>query len=190
MNGLNIQHFASLIVRPTLRGMAQATGRPFYSKAAERLLIGTAIQESRLRHLRQLGSGPALGLYQIEPATHQDVWENWVRHRDEVAAFLQLTVPWHKGAVQIRPEDAEREVGRGGVVFGWPRDHWLVSNLVYATAIARLVYYRQPYALPDAHDLPALGAYWKRHYNTIQGAGTSEEFVRNFERAWTEERNR
>ena len=43
------------------------------SEAAENLVLGTAIQESNLTHLIQLGGGPALGLYQMEPATHDDL---------------------------------------------------------------------------------------------------------------------
>lgn len=178
---LNPHHFASMVVRPVLRGMAEVTERKLYSKAAERLVLGTAIQESRLIHLRQLARrdgrrGPALGLFQIEPATHRDVWENYVRYRDEIDFFLKQLIPWHKGSLQVLNEGP---MGRP-VVFGWPKDNLLVWNLAYACAIARLVYYRAPARLPAADDLEGLGAYWKRYYNTTLGAGDDEEFVKAY----------
>lgn len=39
-----------------------------YSEEAENLLMGTAAQESALgEYIRQLGNGPALGIFQMEP---------------------------------------------------------------------------------------------------------------------------
>ena len=193
-----------MVVRPVLKGMAEVTERNLYSKAAERLVLGTAIQESRLIYLRQLARrdgrrGPALGLYQIEPATHRDVWENYARYREDIVFFLQQMIPWHEGSLQVEDKG---EVGRP-VVFGWPKDSMLVWNLAYATAIARLVYYRAPARLPKADDLVGMGAYWKRYYNTTQGAGHGEEFVKayventppevfagDFKAAWTSARKK
>jgi len=183
VQGLNPLHFATMVVRPVLKGMAEVTERKsLYSKAAERLVLGTAIQESRLISLRQLAHrdgrrGPALGLYQIEPATHRDVWENYARFRPEIVHFLQQLVPWHEGSLQVAEEGA---VGQP-IIFGWPKDNLLVWNLAYATAIARLVYYRAPAPLPRANDLEGLARYWKRYYNTTQGAGEGAEFVKAYE---------
>ena len=39
----------------------------------------------------------------------------------------------------------------------------------YATAVARLIYWRVPRPLPAASDLDGLAAYWKTHYNTAAG---------------------
>ena len=42
---------------------------------------GTAAVESRMgTYLRQIG-GPALGIWQVEPATHLDCWDNWLDYR-------------------------------------------------------------------------------------------------------------
>jgi len=41
-----------------------------YSESAVNLLLGTAAQESRFgTYLKQLGNGPALGIFQMEPET-------------------------------------------------------------------------------------------------------------------------
>ena len=83
---LNIQQFRANIVRPTLEAIGA------HSRAAEDLVLGTALQESNLHYLRQLNEGPARGVYQMEPATYDDIWENYLAFRAElstrVSAFL------------------------------------------------------------------------------------------------------
>lgn len=147
--GLSARHFRFTIVQPVLARL----GLPGEATAM-RLLLGTAAVESGLRHLAQLGSGPALGLYQIEPATHEDLWVNFLGHRQDLSERVRAFA--HAGT---------------------PRAMQLAGNLDYATAIARLVYFRRPEPLP-APEPEALGAYWKAHYNTAAGAGTVADFMR------------
>ncbi|MBF0146383.1 MAG: hypothetical protein HQL84_09925 [Magnetococcales bacterium] len=144
-----------LVIRPAL------TFLNMEGAAAERLLLGTAIQESGCGlYLRQRNRGPALGIFQMEPATHQDIWNNWLRWqiapRDRILGYL---------ATQEAP-DANR----------------LVTDLFYAAILCRLHYRRIAEALPDANDLDALANYWKRHYNTLKGRGTVQEFTDNWKR--------
>ena len=47
----------------------------------------------------------------------------------------------------------------------------------YATAVARLIYWRVPRPLPAANNLDGLAAYWKTHYNTRLGDGREPKFV-------------
>lgn len=145
--------FRKEIVQPTLKSIAM------HSDAAENLLVGTAVQESRLTFLRQIGGGPALGVYQIEPATRQDIYVNWLKYRPDV-------------------RDRVNRLAASGAMF----DDQLVFNLAYATAIARLVYYRQPDPLPAADDIDGLAGYWKQHFNTPLGKGTAAEFAENYRR--------
>lgn len=151
---LNIAQFRANVVRPTLEAIGA------HSQAAENLVLGTAVQESNLHFLRQLAVGPARGIYQMEPATHDDIWENYLAFRqelrDRVLAFL---VPEHD------------------------RHDQLVWNLAYGTAMCRAHYMRVPYPLPPADDIRGMAEYWKQHYNTPQGRGTSDEFVEKFENA-------
>jgi hypothetical protein len=145
--------FRRLVIRPVLERLS------LWSLVAQELLLGTALQESGLDALVQRGGGPALGVYQIEPATHQDVWDNYLRYHDGLMqAVLALTAPW--------PD----------------RRQQLITNLVYATAIARLIYLRHPDPLPDVPDPDALGAYWKRVYNTSLGAGVAAEYADKYRR--------
>lgn len=152
---LNVDQFRTWIVRPTLERLA------LHSEAAEMLLVGTAIQESRLTYLKQLGGGPALGVYQIEPRTHGDLYETYLDYREELRDRV-------RGFAAARPNEVV------------PPESELIGNLYYATAVARLIYYRRPEPLPPADNLAAIAAYWKRYYNTAAGAGTADEFVANY----------
>ncbi len=152
MTGLDPQQFRLGVIRPVLRRM-QLDG-----PAAEGLLLGTALVESGLRYLRQVGGGPALGVYQVEPATHFDLWR-WVGRK----ARFQLAL--------------EREMSQA------PRDEQLESNLAYATAVARLLYYRRPEPLPAAGDARGLATYYKNWFNTHLGKATIEGATPHFERA-------
>lgn len=162
---MNPTHLRELVIRPTLQHL-QLGGA-----AAEDLLLGTAAQESGLgASLKQLGKGPALGIYQTEPATHDDIWANFLRYRgdlrDRVIALLA-----HVNLGLPLPVTSQDSLA-----------HQLVWNVAYATAIARLVYLRDPAPLPAAGDVVAMAATWKRVYNTEGGAGTVDEFKRNWGR--------
>lgn len=75
MSGILPAHLRDLIIRPTLVEMGH------YSPAAEALLLGTAAHESHGgRYLSQI-RGPARGIYQMEPATHDDLWRHYLPPR-------------------------------------------------------------------------------------------------------------
>lgn len=127
------------------------------SPAAHALLLGTAAQESCLgRYVRQVGGGPALGIFQMEPATFHDILDNFLKFRPELMKRFKAKWP-------LRPEP-ER----------------MVTDLLLAAVMARLLYFRVDESLPDAHDIAALARYWKRHYNTPLGKGTPLEFSKNW----------
>lgn len=153
---LNVLQFREYVVRPTLIHLA------LFSPAAENLLVGTALKESALFHLDQLtpGPGPAFGIYQMERATHDDIWDRYLSSFPPLAAKVASTAaPWPERVYQLH------------------------TNLAYATAMARIHYYRVRESLPAADDVLALGRYWKLHYNTPRGKGTVEEFVKAYGRA-------
>lgn len=122
------------------------------------LLLGTAVQESMLTHFRQLGGGPARGLFQMEVATERDHWR-WL-----------TTAPIFRAAV----------LERSGVSRSSARH--LEYNIPYQILMARLHYYRRdPHRLPEPRDIEAQAARWKRYYNTPAGRGTVEQYLRNWQ---------
>lgn len=137
------------VVRPVLHRLG------LYSEAAEELLMLTAATESLCgKYLHQVG-GPALGIYQMEPATHSDIWNNYLKYKGGLA-----------------PEVAK--YGRSSAD--------LAGNLYYATAMARIHYLRRPERLPSAIDIDGLAQYWKDHYNTYLGSGKVEKAIQNYQK--------
>jgi len=126
----------------------------------QQLLIGTALQESDLIHTRQIGGGPALGYFQMEPATHDDIWDNYLRYRKETAAKVLAVT---------------------GLTSGTPKAALLEVNHVYAALMARVHYRRRTKGkLPAAGDIKAMAALWKQVYNTPKGKGKAEEFEEKY----------
>ncbi|WP_338332147.1 hypothetical protein [Acetobacter sp. LMG 32666] len=81
--GLHISQFKLLIIRTTLQEIGLA------SDAAVNLLLGTALVESGIYFLRQL-RGPALGFWQMEPATHDDCWHTFLNQKADLAQAARL----------------------------------------------------------------------------------------------------
>jgi len=138
----------ALVIRPALEKLR------LWSPSAEELVFGTAIVESGLTYLKQHGDGPALGLWQVEPATHDDLYTNFLNYRPELGSKL----------MELRAA-------------GLSLDENLATNLMYGAAVCRLCYYRKPDALPEAGDIEGQASFWKQHYNTIFGAGTVSKYV-------------
>jgi hypothetical protein len=154
-NGISVDQLRTYVVRPALRYIG------LYSQAAENLVVGTALTESAGRFIRQVGGGPALGLWQMEPATHQDIWDNWLRYHDDVAEKV-------RGLQTRRADDFHEE---------------LIGNLFYGAAMCRVFYRRLPDPLPSPEDYTGMAELWKRRYNTYLGAGTVLKALPYFKRA-------
>lgn len=149
--GLDPHQLRDLIIRPTLKRLN------LWSEAAEELVLGIAIQESDLHYLTQLGGGPARGLWQMEKATHDDIWENFLNGRVKLA--LNILGPYPK------PDHAR-----------------LAWDLAYACAMCRAHLLRCPGELPPAGDINGQAKYWKQYYNTPLGAGTTKKYIDNWHR--------
>lgn len=149
---MDVSQFRVEIIRPTTKALGM------WSPASESQLLGTAVHESGgLRYIRQLEGGPALSFYGIEPRTHDDLFENFLRYRPDLyRAVLRLT-------------DAAA-----------PSKDALLHDMRYATAIARLIYFRDKLPIPE--DLEGQAAYWKRVWNTVEGRGTEAQYLENWRR--------
>jgi len=133
-----------------------------HSGAAVHLLLGTAAQESGFgTYLRQVGGGPALGVFQMEPATEKDIWNNYldVEFREDLAFAV-----WRACYVSCANPEA------------------LEYNLAYQIVMARIHYRRIKEPLPPHDNVEALARYWKKYFNTPYGAGREDEFVRNYKK--------
>jgi len=116
---------------------------------AERLVVGTALVESGLKYLKQIG-GPALGVYQIEPATRADI-----------ARYLHRRQDLHNLVEYFMTSQSQ--------------DQQLITNLAFATCMCRIKYWMSPDKMPDT--LEGFATTWKKIYNTPLGAGTEKKFI-------------
>ena len=126
-----------------------------YSEDALEMIYKTGKAESGYRTLQQYGGGPALGFFQMEPATYRDIWENYVMYREKYRNKLY----------SLGFDDSKM-------------DYCLMSNIGIQVAMCRLHYRRVPSALPKAEDLEGQAKYWKEHYNSHLGKGTIEHFMK------------
>jgi len=150
-----VKQYRDYIVEPVLKELNM------HSESAVRLVLGTAAQESKFDFVKQIGGGPALGLYQMEPATHDDIWQNYLAYKQKLRDKMLYGIGaiWHNDM---------------------PRHHLLIGNAFYATAMCRLHYRRVKAWLPQKDNIEQLAMYWKRHYNTRLGKGTIDEFVHSY----------
>ena len=147
------QQLLDFVIKPTLEQM----GSRFNSRAAQQLLMLTIAQESSMGHfIRQVGGGPAISIYQFEPATLNDLYENFLEYRPNCLDIV-----------------SEFEAGIDNELFG---------NNFYATALARMQYFRDSKPLPEFDDRDGMWEYYKRIWNTHLGAATYEEFQHNWDK--------
>jgi len=137
---MNVYQLRTDIVAPVLRRLEM------WSTVSEELLMATGAHESEgFVHIRQLGGGPAVSLWQIEPDTARDVHRYLTLHPDMMDNFCK--------AVMWRPEWIDRITER------------LIADQAFACAVARIRYWMEPTPLPEsAHNIQAIAEYWKKYY--------------------------
>lgn len=134
-----------------------------YSADAEELLMATCAQESMLGTYRRQVGGPALGIFQMEPEDYHDAWTNYLPYHPDLSRAISA-------------------LGQSPTLPGTPPAVTeLVDNDELAIAMCRVHYDRAPGALPSASDLSGLWSYYKRFYNTPQGAATAGEFYQHYQ---------
>lgn len=153
---MNPQQLHDLIIKPTLEYM----GGNYYSKESALLLLCTAAIESDCGYYIKQINGIALGIWQMEPATHDDIWD----HSDafNCNAFIDKITLLQSDALD--------------------GDEDLVLLPMYACAMARLKYSMDPNPLPkltgdNNADSRAFYDYYKRVYNTELGASTFDKWA-------------
>ena len=128
-----------------------------YSDDALALVVRTGMAESGYRELRGYGEGnPAIGFWQIEPATMDDMIENYIQYRSH----------YKKNLISL------------GMNFKTDTAMSVISNLAVQAALCRLHYRRDKDPIPSWDDLEAQGKYWKKVYNTKLGRGTVKHFMK------------
>ncbi len=146
------------LINDTLREFAHQAHAPWlHTDDAVELLMMTAAQETHLgKYLKQV-RGPALGIFQMEPASYNDLFANYISHKPDIHNILNL---WSASNM--------------------PFDIKMRGCIPYQIIIARLYYLRIPEALPSKNNAVAMAHYYKRYWNTKLGKATPEEAYRNY----------
>ena len=125
-----------------------------YSDDAAAMVFRTGMTETGYKHLKQMGDGPAIGFFQIEPATLNDVMDNYVLYRPAIKTDL-YSLGYDDKDIEIR----------------------IMGNIALQVAFCRLCYRRDSKSIPKLENIKAQAEYWKRVYNTKLGKGTVEHFL-------------
>ena len=134
----DLQHF---VILPTLKHLGM------YSKAAEKLLLGTAALESGLNPFGEVKPG-GIGIYQITTEQHRNIWDNFLAFDPDLASRVRGLASQHH--------------------FLKSPDNELRTNLAYSTGIAFMIYLQSNHPLPSADDVDGLDHFWLDNFHHQQ----------------------
>lgn len=137
----NANQLAELIIKPALFDLIM-----FSPEAVQLLSFTCAVESDGGTYIHQI-NGPALGIYQMEPKTYADIWENFINKKPNI--LMVLTHSFDCGRM--------------------PSEDRLIYDLRFATAMTMLHYQRHYVPFPKIGDNDALYKFYKQYYNTANG---------------------
>ena len=137
--GICLDELRLFVVRPTLKQLRA------WSPGMEALLLGTAAQESELGFHLKLGRRHGMGIFQILPSTHRQIWDKYLINFPALAS-------------KVRGLASQRD-------FLQHPHAELATNLRYATAIAWLIYRAAGVDSVEIENLPKMAKLWKKHFH-------------------------
>lgn len=150
------------------------------------LLCGTVAQESNFLYKRQRiktssgkieEKGEGCSYFQIEAATALDILYEYVRFKKADGGFGSRP-ELEKILNRISTINLDKRPNKETI------QNELLNNFKFATFIARLAYYRQPFSFKiyKSYDekVKDYAQIWKKYFNTIKGAGTIDQFINNY----------
>lgn len=150
---INYAQLRDLIIKPTLYDLTMLS-----ADAIELLVFTCAVESLGGTYLKQV-DGPALGIYQMEPKTYNDIWQNYIYNKSS----LSLVMLSNFDCVRMPSEDR------------------MIYDLRYATAMCRIHYRRSSEEIPSKDDLDGLWSYYKSHYNSSLGAAKKTESIAKYQ---------
>jgi hypothetical protein len=114
----------------------------------------TCAHESKCgEYLKQLGGGPALGIYEMEKGTFNDLWDRYLANKPNLKEKIMK-------ACNLAHDPIAEE---------------MIDDLNLATAMARVYYLRIRQPIPT--DLDEMAAYAKKYWNTEYGKATATDYL-------------
>ncbi len=145
--------FTNLVLIPALQEI------DLYSENAKVLLQTIMAHESNMgQFVAQYDGGPALGFYQMEPNTFDEVWNKILGERFILKHQIMKSCNF---ASEPLPED-------------------MVYNLKFATQMARAFFLRIKAPLPDSTNIAKVARYAKLFWDTPEGKATDEDYIQAY----------
>ena len=121
------------------------------------MMLAIAAQETHCGlYFKQMGNGPARGIWQVEPKTSRDTYLNYIGYKNGLSELLE---------------------GMYSPILKAPH----IQSPLYNCAIARLCLYRYPEAIPKLGDRDGMWTLYKKRYNSVLGKATKAEWNENWE---------
>lgn len=148
---LDSGQLSNLIIKPALQDLN------LFSEEMTQLLLFTCATESNGgTYIHQI-NGPALGIYQMEPKTYNDIWANFIKFKQcYTLSFI------HNFNAPVMPDE-----------------YRLVYDIRFATAMAAIHYSRVHDTIPSSN-FEAMWDFYKRYYNTAKGKADHEHAVNSW----------
>jgi hypothetical protein len=147
---MNVNQLIELIIRPALKQMDA------HNSGAEQLVVGTCAKESALGfYVHQLGEGPALGIFQMEPATYDNLWNQYLVDQDRTKRLILSSC----GYSVVPPADR------------------LITDFKLAAMMCRARYLWVSHPLPNFGDINGQATYWAKYYNGNPITGVPSAYV-------------
>lgn len=148
------------VISNTLQRFEELGGAKYSTDAVELLMMIAAHESLMGKYLCQV-NGPALGLYQMEPFTHDDLYRTFISKNQAIDFAVSKFVP-SQHSLKMRNSHAEL----------------LISDLRYATVIARVFFMRFKEPIPS--DDLGKAEYAKKYWNTEQGKATVNNYFKAY----------
>ncbi len=148
----------NMVIRPTLKEIPHGYSEP----ALLAITMIIAHESKRGEYIHQLGNGPALGVIQMEPSTHESTWT----YGDSIwGNAFKLGI--------IASESPTR-----------PPVERLLYDLRYNVFMARQRLFMKPELLPNLADefaqIDAMSKYLKKHWNSVKGAASDTSYADDY----------
>jgi len=148
-------------IKSLIKDVCVQLGDKYAKQEAIDMVYATGLVESKYKYIEQIGDGPARSFWQVEPETAVDNCRNFISKRPDLLQACADTL----GIDPYYFIDA--------TIDDW--DWILRTNIAAGILHCRIKYWRIPEPIEKGKE--ALAKYWKKHYNTEQGAGTVEHFL-------------
>lgn len=149
-------------VKELIQSVLDLLGSKYASNDAVNLMFWTGYVESRYEYIRQLGQGPAMSFWQIEPDTAVDNIKSYLKYRKTLK----------KKCADITFTDPRLWDSEDTSVWSWILEHNMAAGIIHS----RLKYWRSPKPMPG--NIQDAAKIWKDVYNSSKGAGSIDKFIR------------